>query len=173
MRGILIIFTKLLQLFYGFLANGVKMGKVRFILIFLWVFVGCNKPETEVYKKIYYFYDEKKVLGRGENESRIGYDVKKTAIVTRENIGTPPVVYYLSHCRGKDTTFVKPKSYLKKIDYLNSEWLSSESNRNYFWEKLKRGHEETDTLKIYMIEKNRAGDSLKFIRVNRFILWPD
>lgn len=134
-----------------------------------------GKPDTnDVYKKVYYFYDEDHVLKKHQHVDVTIYAIITTVTMHPESKYSykAGIMYQFNHFK-EDTSFIKPKSFLKKIDYFDSEWLKKDSNLKYFWNIPNGSRTRSDRLKIYLIEKVENSDSLLFMRVNRSALRPE
>jgi hypothetical protein len=70
-----------------------------------------------------------------------------------------------------DTTFLKYKTFLDSIEFLNSDWLKQEKNLIEFWDKsLYENGGHLDTLKIFIIQPIKGTDSLRIEQVHRFFM---
>ena len=146
---------------------------VLILLLILLPLSGYSK-KPDIYKKVYYFYDEDKVFHKEESKGDIWFTIRKPhwfpPLLYNPSVDSRfPTLYYLIYKKG-DLVFAKHKSYLSKIEYFNSRWLNNETNLRYFWRLPEEDKNHRGVLKIYMIEKIENTDSLLFRCVIRRVL---
>jgi len=148
------------------------MRKYYLILIFGFVALQCNPTKNK--EKTYYFYNAKELF----HCDNIIVDSYSHYLSYTTGIEIPPrdsfsvergykvyeLIHYCKFSNYRDTSFVKPKSYLDSIDYYSTEWFKKEENLDKFW-KTYSGR--FDSLKIYVVEPIEGTDSLMFRRVHR------
>ncbi|NPA36952.1 MAG: hypothetical protein GXO47_08900, partial [Chlorobi bacterium] len=67
----------------------------------------------------------------------------------------------------RDTAYIKPKSFLKTINYYDDDWLSDTNNLFCFWGRYNHYLFEKDTLNIFLIKDIGKTDSVLIQKVNR------
>lgn len=146
-----------------------KRNLIPFLILTL--FFSCN-PDKD--KKVYYVYDPQQVLSRYETNDWIVNSISIPVFNSLGNIISYRV-YYLFHFLtdddgySRDTSFRKPASFLKSINYYDSDWLLDEKNLNWFWPTslTKYGGRE-DTAMIFLIRSIPGTDSIQLEQVHRF-----
>lgn len=127
---------------------------------------------------VYYIYDSENILKRQETESVRWYwqtipvytswgDSMTFEISKKQYV----LMHFYEEHDGypKDSACSKDKSFLKSINYYDSDWLKKEENLKQFWDysMYEFGGRE-DTLEIYLIHKIPDTDSIKLEQVHRF-----
>lgn len=148
------------------------MRKYYLILIFGFVALQCNTTKNK--EKTYYFYNAKELFHCNNiivdsYSHYLSYTTDKE-IPLRDSFSVErgynvyELIHYCKFSNYRDTSFVKPKSYLDSIDYYSTEWFKKEENLDKFWKTCSG---RFDSLKIYVVEPIEGTDSLMFRRVHR------
>ncbi|WP_321368072.1 hypothetical protein [uncultured Draconibacterium sp.] len=143
-----------------------------FILISM---IACN---NNVGNTAYYVYDPEYELKKSEGSTMIFYKKSIPVYTSRGDSMTfqiSNIGYFLLHFKEdssgnqRDTSFLKPITFLSSINYYNSEWLKNEENLKEFWpEYLYESGGMEDTLEIYLIHPIPGTDSIKLEQVHRW-----
>lgn len=107
-------------------------------------------------------------LIKTENEDLVNYSyLYKTYNIETDTIQIPLM---LTYWKKSKMNFGKRISYLDSIKLYDKDWFTEESRVMDFWGF--KQNLRADSLKIYVIEKTKNGDSIIFRKVNRsFIGW--
>jgi len=147
--------------------------KKQFLILLICV-AGCQSKPTIIKAKTYYFYNAKELFHCNNiivdsYSHYLSYTTDKE-IPPRDSFSVErgykvyELIHYSKFSNYRDTSFVKPKSYLDSIDYYSTEWFKKEENLDKFW---KTSSGRFDSLKIYVVEPIEGTDSLMFRRVHR------
>lgn len=155
------------------------MKKLFIILI---VFLGwqCQPPQPTKNSKPVYIYDSKNLFESSSNSNDSikysSYNVVKPvykyvdSILVAKNYKYYSLWHYFRYNNYKDTSFVKHKSFLDSIQFLNDNWLTNEEKLDSFWSPSScwKGGGIYDSSEIYLILPKKNTDSLIFRQVHRW-----
>ncbi len=72
---------------------------------------------------------------------------------------------------AQDLYYLKPRSFLDSVEYIESTWFLDNGNLQNFWNSSQYINDgASDSLKIYIIEDMKGSDSLIIRRVHRFFM---
>jgi len=158
------------------------MRKYFYFVIILFIGLHCSTP-LKKQNALYFFNDNTvfKVYNTGKDTLDLSYLIFykiRGRTINRYILDTILIdrvykSYQFIHSTDEDTTFFKPKSYLDKIDYYDTEWLKNEVNLDSFWSSIHPWEGGSrDTLDIFVIEPVKNYDSLIFRKVHRWYVQP-
>ena len=146
----------------------------KYFLIILLCFIVWQCKPTITKAKTYYFYNAKELFHCDniivDNYSHYLYYTTDKEIPPKDSASSErgykvyELIHYYKFSNYRDTSFIKPKSYLDSIAYYGTEWLKKEENLDKFWKTCSGRY---DSLKIFVVEPIEGSDSLIFRRVHR------
>ena len=154
------------------LNTAIEMRKYYLIILLGFIVWQCKPTNNK--EKTYYFYNAKELFDynilKNDSIHYLYYSLNKVihpsdSFSINRGVEVYELLHYYKFSNYRDTSFIKPKSYLDSIDYYGKEWIKKEENLDKFW---KTSHGCFDSLKIYTIEPIEGTDSLLFRRVHRF-----
>jgi len=148
------------------------------MLLILFACIICSCSENHA--SYYFYHSTNDLLKKDTMGTILSYSILKPVYTSWSDsikIEISNKGYFLMHHlenngeHGKDSTFVRHKSFLDSIEVFDSVWFQEDNNLKNFWDPSQYLNDgASDSLRIYVIEPSENSDSLIVRRVHRFYM---